>query len=143
MVDSDGLEEMLRNFRRYMAELQVAAQIPRAQFLSQPLVAAGAKYYLQVAIEACIDIARHIIATRGWRKPADYRDVFSVLAENGVVSSDFLPTLRTMAGYRNRLVHLYWEVSDEEAYTVLQRDLADFHTFQTAITRYLHKEGDL
>ena len=42
---------------------------------------------------------------------------------------DFLPTARQMVRFRNRLVHLYWEVDDEIVYQILQNNLADFDRF--------------
>ncbi len=46
-----------------------------------------------------------------WRRaPADYREVFVILKENGILDEDLTLNLRKMAGLRNRLVHLYWEI---------------------------------
>lgn len=36
-----------------------------------------------------------------------------MLNEEGIFPDDFTMTLQDMAGLRNRLVHLYWEVDDE------------------------------
>lgn len=70
----------------------------------------AAKYYLQVAIESCIDLGSHIIATHRLRAPRDYRDTFAVLGEANVIPQDFVSRLQDMASFRNRLVHLYSEV---------------------------------
>ncbi len=42
-------------------------------------VLAGVKYRFVVAIEACIDVGRHLVASEGLRAPRDYADVFTVL----------------------------------------------------------------
>ena len=41
----------------------------------------------------------------------------------------FLEKLEKMAGYRNRLVHYYKEISNEEIYEILQNDLGDLEKF--------------
>lgn len=42
----------------------------------------------------------------------------------------FLPKLKQMVRFRNRLVHMYWEIDAEIIYDeILQDDLGDFDTF--------------
>ena len=84
---------------------------------------------LQVSIECCLDIAHHIVADEGYRSPTDYYDTFVVLHENGIVPESFLPTLRQMVSFRNRVVHLYWDVDDVTVYQILQSDLNDFEAY--------------
>jgi uncharacterized protein YutE (UPF0331/DUF86 family) len=89
----------------------------------------GAKYYLQIAIEACINIGNHIIASENYRNPKDYRDIFTVLNEREILPEQFTARMRQMTGLRNRLVHLYWEVDHELIYHYLQNNLGDFDLF--------------
>ncbi len=51
--------------------------------------------------------------------PQSYADCFTVLGERGVLPPDFVTTARQMAQFRNQLVHLYWEVSDEAVCSLL------------------------
>ncbi len=76
-------------------------------------------YQFIVAIESCIDICNHIIARNGYRVPEDYGDTFKVMAEAEVIDEAFSTELRNLAKFRNRLVHLYWEVNDEQIYDIL------------------------
>ena len=110
MVKLDKFEGIFRNLDEYLAVLRDLAQMPEAALLADMARLGGAKYYLQVAIECCIDVANHIIARQNWRVPQSYADSFAVLAENGVLPPGYLETARQMVGMRNRLVHLYWEV---------------------------------
>jgi len=43
---------------------------------------------LQMAIEACLDVASHVIADRGLRVPSTYAETFEILVETGLMSSD-------------------------------------------------------
>ncbi len=38
-----------------------------------------------------------------------------------------------MAGYRNRLIHFYDEITPEELYGIIQSDLKDLDTFAKAL----------
>jgi len=55
------------------------------------------KHALLEAIEACTDIANHIIAAKGWRRPEGYRDVFKVLEENKVINRALSRRLQEMS----------------------------------------------
>jgi uncharacterized protein YutE (UPF0331/DUF86 family) len=46
------------------------------------------------------------------RSPEDYGDTFKVLDEGGILDEEFATKLVSMARFRNRLVHLYWDVDN-------------------------------
>jgi len=81
---------------------------------------------LQVAIEACLAIAKIIISTNDLPEPKDNKGVFTVLAEAGILSKKNLGFLLPMAGTRNVLVHGYDKVEDSIVYDVIKRHLDDF-----------------
>jgi uncharacterized protein YutE (UPF0331/DUF86 family) len=60
-----------------------------------------------------------------------------VLEENGILSAELSRKLRQMAGLRNRLVHLYWEIDDEQIYEYLQNELTDFDEFAQLISAFV------
>lgn len=99
----------------------------------------SARYALQVSIEACLDIGNHIIAGRALGRPADYKDVFAILGKNNIVSPDFAQKILPMAKFRNRLVHIYWEVDNEDIFKIMQNDLGDLVEFARQINRFIAK----
>jgi len=107
MVDRDKVEGLIRHVRQYTRHLREIAGLDRDKFLKDPMAIGSARYYLQVSIESCIDIANHIIATERLRPPKDYKDTFKVLNEAGIIPDEFTQTMQAMAGLRNLLVHLY------------------------------------
>lgn len=141
MVKLDKIEGIFRNLDHYLANLRMLAQIPKAELLTDMARLGGAKYYLQVAVECCVDAANHLIARQGWRAPKSLADSFAVLAENGVITAELQRTTRQMVGMRNRLVHLYWEVDAETVYDTLQNNLEDFESFKAAVYAYLQQPG--
>ena len=84
---------------------------------------------IEVAIQACIDIARIIIKREGFREPEDNKGVFVVLSENGIISEDSLKFLIPMAGTRNVLVHGYEKIDDAIIFAVLKKHVSDFNVF--------------
>jgi uncharacterized protein YutE (UPF0331/DUF86 family) len=138
MVNKPKLDSILSNLAVYVESLRRLAMVPRTALLSDPDKIASAKYHFVVAIECCIDIANHIVASEKLRIPRNTGDGFSVLVEHGICPADLESSLKAMARFRNRLVHLYWNVDDELVATYLQQSLSDFERFAAAITAAIH-----
>jgi len=137
MVDREKIEGLIRRLREYTGYLQEIVRQDQADFLDDPKSMGSARYYLQVSVETCINIANHIISTEGLRAPRDYRDSFTVLNEAGILSGDLAQTMRELAGLRNLLVHVYWDVDDETIYEGIRTDLGDFAAFVEQVKAFL------
>jgi uncharacterized protein YutE (UPF0331/DUF86 family) len=134
MVDRPKLDSMLSNLKTYVEVLRRLASIPLAELSADPDKIGSAKYHLVVAIECCIDIANHIIASERFRLPRDMADSFVVLVERGVCPRELEARLKAMATFRNRLVHLYWQVDDQLVAEYLRDGLDDFDRFVAAVS---------
>jgi len=98
---------------------------------------------IEVAIQACIDIARIIIKREGFREPEDNKGVFVVLSENSIISENSLKFLIPMAGTRNVLVHGYEKIDDAIIFAVLKKHLSDFNFFLKEVEeKYLVTKTD-
>ena len=137
MVNPKKLTGILNNLDQYLDHLRQLSAYREDDFLSDFTKIGSARYYLQVAIETCINMAHHIIASERLRAPQNYFDAFVVLSENAIIPDDFLPTLRQMVRFRNRLVHLYWEVDDQVVYEILQTNLNDLETFARYVLTFM------
>ena len=124
--------QRLRRFQRFSL----------AEFGAHPDNFAVAEHHLRRALEAVFDLGRHLIAKKGWGHPQDYRSIITLLAQNGVLPKEFAARIRGMAGYRNRLVHGYLEVSLEEMYRLLQERLGDLEAFCRHVADYLNNAGE-
>jgi Protein of unknown function DUF86. len=87
-------------------------------------------------LEAIFDIGRHILAKTGnIDLSTEYKAIAKGLGEKGFVSSETSKNLVEMAGYRNRMVHLYNMVSEEELYSIITSELKDIEKFITEIKK--------
>ncbi|MGD9318107.1 MAG: DUF86 domain-containing protein [Anaerolineae bacterium] len=137
MVDRDKVEGLIRHLRQYTTYLHEIAVQDLQEFLKDQRSIGSARYYLQVSIETCINVANHIIATEKLRAPKDYKDSFKVLNEAGILSDDLTQVMRELAGLRNLLVHLYWDVDDQMIYDGIRSELGDFEAFIDDIVTFL------
>ena len=143
MADRVKADAMLGNLGSYVAELRDLAALSEATFLADSRAIGAARYYLQVSIQCCIDIAAHLVASGGLRSPTSYGDTFTVLAENHIVPDEFVSTLHQMTGLRTRLVHDYPRIDDRVIHTILGSELDDFDRFASRIAAWLeaHRDG--
>ncbi len=74
------------------------------------------------------------------RTPETYADIFREMKSLGVIDGAFAERLVKMAKFRNRLVHLYWELDREIIYQFVQENLEDFKVFEKKVVDYLSKQ---
>lgn len=87
-----------------------------------------------------IDICFHLAAFKGSRVPETYRDCFSVLMEAGVIDADLKHYLSELAGLRNFLAHVYWDIDYERLYGFLE-ELEPLERFRDAVLQFLKSCG--
>lgn len=133
---------------RHMRELQDALEdwgryqrIPRERFFSDRDTRNMVFHAMMVGIQSAIDIATDLIAEEHLRRPASYRETFEILGENGILPEPLTRDLSALAGFRNVLVHIYWDLDLEQVYAILQQDLAVLTAFLDAIQVHLRERS--
>jgi uncharacterized protein YutE (UPF0331/DUF86 family) len=135
MVDPGRLRALLDRLGEEGGHLRRLASYPPEELLGDPDRLAAVKYRFLVAIETCIDIGQHIIASEGLRAPTSFADVFAALGESGFLPQSSVPTLQDMARFRNLLVHGYQQVDDRRVIEILRTRVGDFDSFRAEIAR--------
>jgi len=137
MVSIEKIGRKFIELDEYLGLLRSISETPLQAFLKDKVIIGSAKYYLQISIECCLDVANHVIAWERFRAPKDYADSFRVIEEEGLVLPELGERLREMTKFRNRLVHLYGEIDDAYVHKFMTEDLKDLEEFKSAIiTRY-------
>lgn len=98
-----------------------------------------AEHHLRTCLEAAFDLGRHVLVKAGLGKPNDYRDILVLLGRHQIIPPDFLEQIKGMAGYRNRLVHMYNEVSPEELYAIITTRLDDIRQLAAFLLEYVRQ----
>ncbi len=140
LFNTDKISRLVSEMRKAINHLKSLQASGKESFLTNPDKIGSARYYFIVAIESAIDICNHIISQNGYRAPEDYADTFQVMVEQGAFDKDFIRQLKDMAKFRNRLVHLYWEVDDKQVYEILKSRLNDFKKYLDYIAVFLSLE---
>ena len=95
---------------------------------------------LQIAIQASLDVASHIVSDARLGEPETNRELFDRLAQHGWLSADLAATMAKMAGFRNIVVHGYAGVNLDIAKDVIEHRLGDLLVFVKTIRERLLSE---
>jgi uncharacterized protein YutE (UPF0331/DUF86 family) len=103
---------------------------------------AAAESYLRRGLEALLDLGRHILA-KGFATPvAEYKDIAQHLRKEGVLSDQVGRRLLKLAGYRNRMVHFYHEITEEELFKICSQELNDVDSVLDEILSWIRQHPD-
>lgn len=133
MVDELRVRALLDRLGAEIDALRRLAGRSADDLLADDDMLSAVKYRFIVAIEACIDVGRHVIASERLRAPLDYADVFVVLADAALLDRTTAADLRDTARFRNLLVHGYTKVDDARVVEILHERVDDLATFRTAL----------
>ena len=144
LIDRDRVRSKLDFIRTTVAAVHRRAEARRsldttASDRREDLLAA-AKYGLQTAIQAMIDVAYHLSAKAAQRAPKDAYQAMEVLVERRVIPSAHAAVYRQMVGFRNRVVHGYEDV-DEGVVWRMAEDPADFERFIADVCAFMNAGG--
>jgi uncharacterized protein YutE (UPF0331/DUF86 family) len=89
-----------------------------------------------------VDIAAHIVSVYRLGDPQESRDVFRFLAEAGYLDISFSEAMMAMVGFRNRIVHLYWDIDVQRLYQYLQQDVSLLRQFRDFTLQVLSAEEE-
>jgi uncharacterized protein YutE (UPF0331/DUF86 family) len=112
-------------------------------FLADRRNVAAAESYLRRALEALMDLGRHVLAKGFGMATPEYRDIPVRLTEVHVLSVEDAEVMGRMARYRNRMVHFYQEVSARELYEICTRHLDEVEHVTSAMTAWVNAHPEL
>ncbi len=139
MLNKLLIKQRLSMIDDFCRELELLQKMPEDQFLEIRNIAA-AESFLRRSLEAIFDVGRHILAKSGHLDLAgEYKSIAQGLAKQNIITEQMADTLFKMAGYRNRLVHLYHQVTNEELHFIVQNNIADLREFTKQINSYLSR----
>jgi len=138
MVDPDVLSRRLLALSDALRQLTSRdAMITAEALANDAALQAAVERWLQIAIEACIDSAYHVIADRGLIPPDSARQAFESLASEGILTKDLAARLGRAAGLRNILVHDYTRVDRALLAAIVHNDLGDLRSYGAALGELL------
>lgn len=136
-LDTARILELLRFMESCLQELKPFSAMREEEFLSDKKNPPFVESYLRRSLEAVFDIGRHILSKICGFKEIEYKAIAKELGQRGVVTKELLDVLIAMAGYRNRMVHFYREITPQELYLIIKESLKDLERFVKEIGSFI------
>ena len=132
------IEDRLGFINKSIVRLKKLSSLDEETFLEGDTPAI-AESYLRRSLEALFDIGRHITAKAAGKGIVEYKEIANTLGNMGVVTKGLAEKLKLMAGYRNRLIHFYHEITDRELFLIVKNNLSDMENFVKEIKTFIEK----
>lgn len=140
MINRTLVEARLSLIIELTQQLDSLASISQPEFLRDMRNVGAAESFLRRALEAVFDVGRHLLAKSGHSDLAkEYKTIAQGLGSLEIVPQPFVATLTQMAGYRNRLVHFYHEVTPAELYEIIRSQREDLRRFVDFVATYVQQ----
>lgn len=129
MVDLAVLARKIAAIRDAVERIREVLPATAAAFLADRTAREVVSLNLFLALQETIGLATHWLADDGAIVPDTYGDVFSALAERGVIDASLGERLRAAAGLRNLVAHQYGVLDFTRVHEVARVDVADLLEF--------------
>ncbi len=139
MTDKDLIEKKLafietcvHQLRKLACPDQIESDIREERFTS---------HTLQIAIQASLDIASHIVSDQRLGEPETNSELFDLLRRDQWISPELATIMRKMAGFRNIVVHGYQRIDLLILRDIIENRLDDLLAFTAAIRLRLNERS--
>ena len=136
MTDFGLVQKKLALVESYVADLRRLAQLDRID--TDVRERRFVEHTLQLAIQACLDAASHLVSIERLGEPKTNRALFGLLARAGWIDTPMSETMFRIVGFRNILVHGYASVDLGVVREVVEHRLDDLLGFVEAVRRRVH-----
>lgn len=135
-LDVEKIADLIIDVEKCIEQLKAFIAFSEQEFSADSRNYGLAEHYIRRALEGILTIGTHVLS-RLPAKTQEYQDVILSLGRYGIIPQEFAEKNRKLAGYRNRLVHLYWEVSSSELLAVIKEHVSDIEEFCLYFKRLL------
>lgn len=141
MLDYALVEKKTHLLDGYVDEMRPFAD----DFSTDEILGDSFKYHtlerlFQLAVDAMIDINRHIIKEKYLGAPDDLESTFTLLGTAKILEEAFAIRVAPIVGVRNMIVHRYEKLDRNIFVRNVKKNFGDFTNYARQITQFLEKE---
>jgi uncharacterized protein YutE (UPF0331/DUF86 family)/predicted nucleotidyltransferase len=132
-IDKELVQRYLQQMREAIAILRDLGKTKREDFTSDYRIYGLAERYLQLAIEACLQVCGILVASLGLRRPEGYYELLSIVGAQQIIPLPLAYRLEVLTNLRDALVHDPGKLSRDLLYDHIQQRLDDLESFATTV----------
>lgn len=137
MVRPEVIRRRLEAVSENLEVLERLAQYEEDEFIADPEHYGSAERFLQLALEALLDMGSHTIADSDLGTVNQSRDIPRLFREHGYIDRALEEKWLRMIGFRNILVHAYLQLDRKRVHKVLRQNLEDIRALQRMFANFL------
>jgi uncharacterized protein YutE (UPF0331/DUF86 family) len=132
-MDRRVIEQKLESLRRCLARVSdkcpVDAETLERDLDAQDIVSLN----LTRAVQLCVDVAAHLIASREIPAPDTMGEAFDALADASLIGRELAGRLKKAVGFRDIAIHYYDAINWRIVHGICRRHLDDFRDFAACV----------
>ena len=136
-IDKELVQRHLKQLREAISILQGLGETKREEFITDYRIYGLAERYLQMAIEACLQICGTLVASLGLRRPEGYHELLSIVAGQQIIPQALAYRLEILTNLRDSLVHDASTLNRDLLYDHIQQRVDDLKTFADTVEEKL------
>jgi len=129
----DVLNEKLESLRRCVRRIEDRRAATVAELEADPDRQDILALNHTRAVQLCIDMAVHVLATTERPAPVSMSEAFTALAEEGAIDDELASRMRSAVGFRDIAVHAYQRLDWDVVHAVSHEGLETFEQFAARI----------
>lgn len=131
----DKINARLEALKEYVEILQSLKGVTGKELEENLDKRAKAERFLQLAIEACVDIAELVISDQRLPAPKTSKEAIEILGQEGILDKKFASDFAPAVGFRNILIHDYLKIDYEQVADKINNRLGDFEKFAQQVAK--------
>ncbi|HEX2224225.1 MAG TPA: DUF86 domain-containing protein [Thermoanaerobaculia bacterium] len=139
MVDANVITAKLRDLADSVARVRLHCPADPAVLADDRDVLDLVSFNLMLAVQACSDIASHLIADQGWPPPRNIAEGFRQLHEQGVLSEPVAAALGRAVSLRNVIAHGYSKADYLRIHHAAVHGPADLERFAAEVSAWVSR----
>ncbi len=132
-MDREVIEQKIESLRHCVERVRQKTPATPVALASDPDAQDILTLNLTRAVQLCVDIGAHLIATQDKPAPDTMGQTFDVLADMGVLSTELAVRMKKAVGFRNIAIHNYEAIDWQIAHAIATRHMDDFTAFAKAV----------
>ena len=136
MVDRSVVRAKVATIQVRLRELKSRRDVRLEEFSKNMATQAIILHNYQIAIQACCDLASHIVADQELGIPGVSADLFEFMAQAKIIPWPLAERLKKHVGLRNLIVHAYDKLDYAEIHATLQERIRDTARFLRLVAAY-------
>jgi uncharacterized protein YutE (UPF0331/DUF86 family) len=132
-MDTVVIERKLESLRRCIARLESKRPASVPTLTQDPDLQDILVLNLTRAVQLCVDIGSHLITESEQTVPGTMGEVFSLMANQGIIDENTATAMRKAVGFRNIAIHNYRAVDWAIVHAICHHQLDDFKAFARRI----------